>query len=157
MPDVFKAITRLIYYSNGGFGFQELYSETPVYVRNFLVREIENIKKKEKEQVEEGKSSSGASTKASSEDIGKAMEQLQKESGKEQADEDVLDKVFGDERKEKSRNRTGERRQPQQQPPQKQQQQPEPSKKQEQPEEKEGDPAKAEDLEQMIDKLKGDM
>jgi len=68
MPDVFKSITRLVYHSNGGFGFQELYSEVPVYVRRFLVDEIENIKRREKEAIEGEKKSGGVS-----EDMGQAM------------------------------------------------------------------------------------
>lgn len=166
MPKVLRSITRLVYHSNGGFGFQELYSETPVYVRNFLVREINNIKEREKEALE-GDDSSGQ--EISNEDIGKTMEKLQKENGAEQADEEILDEVFGEERKEKSRNRTGEVRKPsniqnsgKSKSPDKNQLNEKDSTEdsEKQPDKSsapDADPAKAKDLEQMIDKLKGDM
>lgn len=146
MPKVFRSIARLVYYSNGGFTFTELYSGMPVYVRRYMTEEINNIKQKEKEQIEEGKSSS-SSGQAPPEDIGKAMEQLQKQSGDEQADEDVLEEVFGDEKRES----------PQQQQPQPDVPKQQPTPEEESPDEPKTsddvDPAKAEDLEQMLDKL----
>lgn len=165
MPKVFRSIARLIYYSNGGFSFQELYGGMPVYVRRYMIGEIENIKQSEKEAMEDG-GGSGAGQKASSEDIGRAMEELQKRSGEEQADEDVLKQVFGDEeereRKEPNRQQPKRRNPPQKNQPRpaerEQQQQPERGQKQgkeEKPEKKE--PAKAKDLEQMLDKLQSDL
>jgi len=178
MPKVFRSIARLIYYSNGGFSFQELYGGMPVYVRRYMIGEIEDIKQSEKEAMEGGGSSggSGPGEKASSEDIGRAMEELQKRSGEEQADEDVLKQVFGDEeerdRKEPDRQqpkrrkppqknqprraeREQQRRQQQQNPERRQEQ--EPKKQEEQQQKEQADPAKAEDLEQMLDKLQSDM
>jgi len=157
MPKVFSAIARLIYYSNGGFSFQELYQGMPVYVRRYMTGEIEDIKKKEKEAMQEGKSSSGG--QAPPEDIGKAMEQLEKDSDGEGLDEEDVKQVFGDkEEREKQPQR------PKRNPQKTQQQRPsqtdeQPEKKRADPEPKEQktsddvDPAKAEDLEQMLDVL----
>jgi len=164
MPKVFSAIARLIYYSNGGFSFQELYSGMPVYVRRYMIGEIEDIKKKEKEAIE-GDSSSGAGETASREDIGQAMEHLQKQSGEEQADEEIIKEVFGS---EEDRKKTQEQRRPQnteRRSPQKQRRQ-QKTKKQENSDKREKsppkknseeDPAKAKDLEQFMDKLQDEM
>lgn len=164
MPKVFSAIARLIYYSNGGFSFQELYSGMPVYVRRYMIGEIEDIKKKEKEAIE-GDSSSGAGETASREDIGQAMEQLQKQNGEEQADEEIIKEVFGteEERKEKRNKQRGRpsQRQPQvnrQQPNQREKdksEEPQESSPKKKPEAE--DPAKAKDLEQFMDKLQDEM
>ena len=164
MPKVFSAIARLIYYSNGGFSFQELYSGMPVYVRRYMIGEIEDIKKKEKEAIE-GDSSSGAGETASREDIGQAMEQLQKQNGEEQADEEIIKEVFGtEEERKKKENR--QRRPSQRQPQRNRGRQPNRREKdkseepQESPPKKEPeaeDPAKAKDLEQFMDKLQDEM
>jgi len=75
MPKVFSAIARLIYYSNGGFTFTELYEGMPVYVRRYMTDEISDIKQSEKEAMEDGNSSSSGRPP---QDIGKAMEKLEK-------------------------------------------------------------------------------
>lgn len=41
-----KNIFGLLYYGNGGFSFETLY-EMPVYLRNFYIRQFEDVKKKE--------------------------------------------------------------------------------------------------------------
>ena len=169
MPKVFSAIARLIYYSNGGFSFQELYSGMPVYVRRYMIGEIEDIKKKEKEAIE-GDSSSGAGETASREDIGQAMEQLQKQSGEKQADEEIIKEVFGSEEERKKeqkqqRPQNTERRSLQNQQKRRRQQKSEnqkqknSDKREESPPKKdsEEDPAKAKDLEQFMDKLQDEM
>ena len=152
MPKVFSAIARLIYYSNGGFSFQELYQGMPVYVRRYMTGEIEDIKKKEKEAMEEGKSS--GSGQAPPEDIGKAMEQLEKDSDGEGLDEKDFKQVFGDDEEQKQANRPKPNKPPQQRQKQNQRQQqasdPEPK---EQKTSDDVDPAKAKDLEQMLDVL----
>jgi hypothetical protein len=145
MPQVFSAIARLIYHSNGGFSFQELYQGMPVYVRRYMTGEIQDIKKKEKEAIEEGKS--GGSGQAPPEDIGKAMEQLEKDSEGQGLDEEDFKQVFGDKDEQKKANTPGgksprEQRQPDQQ-----------STKDKPETSDDADPAKAEDLEQMLDVL----
>lgn len=156
MPKVFKAITRLIYYSNGGFSFSELYSEVPVYVRRFLIDEIETIKKEEKKAME-GDGGGGAPT-ASAEDTQKAMEQLRKQSDESTGDaEKDLEKVFGtEEEREKRTGSPGEPRQ-RKEPPKNPQQKTEDKEESSDKKPPEEDPAAADDLEQMIDKLKQDM
>jgi len=177
MPKVFSAIARLIYYSNGGFSFQELYSGMPVYVRRYMIGEIEDIKKKEKEAIE-GDSSSGAGETASREDIGQAMKHLQKQSGEEQSDEEIIKEVFGSEEERKGAQRqeaqNSQRRQQRREPDKQQRRQPNRNQGQrqsrpqesspaDQPEESppkknsEEDPAKARDLEQFMDKLQDEM
>jgi hypothetical protein len=47
MAAVHRQIAQLIYYSNGGFGWKNLWDEVPVQHRRFYVKEIQNIKKKE--------------------------------------------------------------------------------------------------------------
>lgn len=167
MPDVFKSITRLVYHSNGGFGFQELYSEVPVYIRRFLVDEIESIKKREKEAIE----GDGGDGEGIPDDARQAMEKMQKDKGHDGSQEKVqedLKEVFGDEIAEDRKERTtaeertktppSERTPISDQDPNK----PELDKDSNKPdessnEEKQADPADAEDLEQMINKLKNDM
>ena len=127
MPKVFRQIARLIYYSNGGFTFTELYKGMPVYVRRYMTKEINNIKQSEKEAMEEGKSSS-SSGQTPPEDIGKAMKEIKK-----QADTENLSQ-----------------RQSQKQPKEGQKQKPQNQKQKQSSEE----PPKAKDLNQLIDKLK---
>ena len=137
----------------------------PVYVRRYMIGEIEDIKKKEKEAIE-GDSSSGAGETASREDIGQAMEQLQKQSGEKQADEEIIKEVFGSEEEQKQqRPQNTERRSLQNQQKRRRQQKSEnqkqknPDKREESPPKKdsEEDPAKAKDLEQFMDKLQDEM
>lgn len=162
MPKVFSAIARLIYYSNGGFSFQELYGGMPVYVRRYMIGEIEDIKQKEKEALE-GDSSSGTGEPASSEDIGQAMEHLQKQTGEEQADEEIIKEVFGpEEERKKAQKDRPERREPERRRPQPERQQPQrkqqpPAEEPSEKEEEDPDPAKAKDLEQFMDKLQDSM
>lgn len=166
MPNVFKSITRLVYHSNGGFGFQELYSQVPVYVRRFIVGEIEDIKQREKEAMEGNDSGGGEGIP---DDMGEAMEKMQKRQGhdgsKEKVQED-LKKVFGDEVAEnkdepKSADDRAQTPPSQRTPLHKQNQpsreQPDREEKEEEPDEQQPDPADADDLEQMINKLKNDM
>ena len=134
----------------------------PVYVRRYMIGEIEDIKKKEKEAIE-GDSSSGAGETASREDIGQAMEQLQKQNGEEQADEEIIKEVFGtEEERKKKENR--QRRPSQKQLQRNRGRQPNQREESEEPQEsppkkklEEGDPAKAKDLEQFMDKLQDEM
>ncbi len=156
MPKVFKAITRLIYYSNGGFSFSELYSEVPVYVRRFLIDEIESIKKEEKKAMEGDSSGGGGAPTASAEDTQKAMEEIRKQSDESTGDaEKDLEKVFGtEEEREKRTGSPGNPRQRRKDPPKNPQEKQEEESSDKAPEE---DPAAAEDLEQMIDKLKQDI
>lgn len=137
----------------------------PVYVRRYMIGEIEDIKKKEKEAIE-GDSSSGAGETASREDIGQAMEQLQKQSGEKQADEEIIKEVFGSEEEQKQqRPQNTKRRSLQNQQKRRRQQKSEnqkqknPDKREESPPKKdsEEDPAKAKDLEQFMDKLQDEM
>ena len=134
----------------------------PVYVRRYMIGEIEDIKKKEKEAIE-GDSSSGAGETASRKDIGQAMEQLQKQNGEEQADEEIIKEVFGtEEERKKKENR--QRRPSQKQLQRNRGRQPNQREESEEPQEsppkkkpEEGDPAKAKDLEQFMDKLQDEM
>lgn len=110
-----------------------------------MTGEIQDIKKKEKEAIEEGKS--GGSGQAPPEDIGKAMEQLEKDSEGQGLDEEDFKQVFGDKDEQKKANTPGgksprEQRQPDQQ-----------STKDKPETSDDADPAKAEDLEQMLDVL----
>ena len=145
MPKVFSAIARLIYYSNGGFSYEELYEGMPVYVRRHMIDEIESIKKEEKKAMEDGNSGTSAAPKGPPDDIGQVMEKMEKR-GDADGDHPALSK---DEKEnppgDAIRQSTGD--------PQK--------KKPEAPEPKpdsaaSGDPAKAKDLNQLIDKLKQD-
>ena len=61
MPKVIRSIARLVYHSNGGFGYSEVYHQMPVYHRRFIIREIANIKKKEKKQMEKSQNKSSSS------------------------------------------------------------------------------------------------
>lgn len=167
MPDVFKSITRLVYHSNGGFGFQELYSEVPVYIRRFLVDEIESIKKREKEAIE----GDGGGSEGIPDDARQAMEKMQKDRGHDGSQEKVqedLKEVFGDEiaedRKERTTAEERTKTPPSERTPISDQDsnKPELDKDSTNPDEdsdekKQADPADAEDLEQMINKLKNDM
>lgn len=133
----------------------------PVYVRRYMIGEIEDIKKKEKEAIEGDSSSSTAGETASREDIGQAMEQLQKQNGEEQADEEIIKEVFGtEEERRKAQNqgrRQPKRNQSQRQPQEPQRSEEKPPEQPSEPKDPEEDPAKAKDLEQFMDKLQDEM
>jgi hypothetical protein len=150
MPKVFQSIARLIYYSNGGFSFTELYSGMPVYVRRYMTKEINNIKKKEKKQIEDGKSSSGG--QGPPEDIGKVMEKMQKRGDAENPFADS-EKATSEERRNPQKEairqsaKTKSNKQQKQKPDAESFDIPASDKEDEKP-------PKAEDLNQLIDKLK---
>lgn len=139
----------------------------PVYVRRNMVSEIETIKKKEKEAMEDGGSSSGT---ASREELGKAMEKLQKQSDADEPQKEAIRQTRSSS-KEEGVSSKGKRKSPRQQP------QESPSRRSpdvrknvshgkgengngpKNPPKNQGegeDPAKAEDLNKLIDKLKSD-
>lgn len=41
----------VLYYGNGGFSFEQLYT-MPIYLRNFYIKQLEEVKKKENEVIE---------------------------------------------------------------------------------------------------------
>ena len=47
----------MAYYSNGAFDFDQVYN-MPVYLRNFHLRQLEDAKKKEAEQVKQAQARS---------------------------------------------------------------------------------------------------
>lgn len=61
MPKVNRQILELIYHTDGGFSWKELYSEMPIYIRQFMVRELDKIKDEEKKKMEKEKSNSSSS------------------------------------------------------------------------------------------------
>ena len=73
MDKVYKSIARLVYYSNGGFSYTELYHGMPVYVRNFMAREIQEIKDAEQKQAKKKRSSSGSGNIADMQKFAKNM------------------------------------------------------------------------------------
>lgn len=80
MPKVNRQILELIYHTDGGFSWKELYSEMPIYIRQYMVRELDKIKKKEKEEIEkqkDGGSSGGGSPQGPPQDIAKAMKGME--------------------------------------------------------------------------------
>lgn len=84
MPKVVRQIVNLVYHSNGGFGWTELYHDVPVYIRQFMVRELNDIRKEEKKQMEKGQqnnSSPSQPTKAPDE-VSNALEQMSKDGTK---------------------------------------------------------------------------
>jgi len=87
MPKVNRQILELIYHTDGGFSWRELYAEMPIYIRQFMVRELEKIKKKEKEEMEKKKSGSsgGGSPQGPPQDVAKAMKGMDSSSGSEGA------------------------------------------------------------------------
>lgn len=48
--EIHKVIFGLTYYGNGGFTFEQIYS-MPVYLRNFYLKQLETVKKKEAEMM----------------------------------------------------------------------------------------------------------
>lgn len=145
MPKVFSAIARLIYYSNGGFSYEELYEGMPVYVRRHMIDEIENIKKEEKKAMEDGNSGTSSAPKGPPEDIGQVMEKMEK-----RADTDGDHPALSKEEKENPQSEAVRQSTPE--PQKKEPEAPEP----EADSAASGDPAKAEDLNHLIDKLKQD-
>jgi len=75
MPKVNRQILELIYHTDGGFSWKELYSEMPIYIRQYMVKELDKIKKEEKEQIEKQKdgNSGGGSPQGPPQDVAKAM------------------------------------------------------------------------------------
>ena len=49
-----REITQLIYYSNGGYTWNELYYEIPVWMRKLYIRQIQEILDKESEKATNG-------------------------------------------------------------------------------------------------------
>lgn len=45
----------VLYYGNGGFSFEQLYT-MPVYLRNFYVKQLEEVKVKEQDAIESANS-----------------------------------------------------------------------------------------------------
>lgn len=50
--DIHKTLFTMAYYSNGAFDFQQVYN-MPVYLRNFHMKQLEDAKKREAEQVKQ--------------------------------------------------------------------------------------------------------
>lgn len=50
--ELHKTLFSMVYYSNGAFKFEELYS-MPVYLRNFYVKQLEQAKTEEVENYKE--------------------------------------------------------------------------------------------------------
>lgn len=48
--ELHKSIMRVAYYSNGAFDVEQLYN-MPVYLRNFYIKQLEDIKVKEAEVI----------------------------------------------------------------------------------------------------------
>ncbi len=55
--DIHKTLFTMAYYSNGAFNFDQVYN-MPVYLRNFHLRQLEDVKKKEAEQVKQAQARS---------------------------------------------------------------------------------------------------
>ncbi len=52
----------MAYYSNGAFNFEQVYN-MPVYLRNFHLKQLEDAKKREAEQVKQVQSKSSKPSK----------------------------------------------------------------------------------------------
>jgi hypothetical protein len=50
--DIHKTLFMMAYYSNGAFNFEQVYN-MPVYLRNFYIKQLEDAKKREAEQVKQ--------------------------------------------------------------------------------------------------------
>ena len=50
--DIHKTLFTMAYYSNGAFNFEQVYN-MPVYLRNFYMKQLEETKKREAEQVKQ--------------------------------------------------------------------------------------------------------
>lgn len=50
--DIHKMLFTLAYYSNGAFNFEQAYN-MPIYLRNFHMKQLEEAKKKEAEQIKQ--------------------------------------------------------------------------------------------------------
>lgn len=46
--EIHKVIFGLAYYGNGGFTFDQIYN-MPIYLRNFYMKQLEDVKRKEAE------------------------------------------------------------------------------------------------------------
>ncbi len=50
--EIHKTLFMMAYHSNGAFDFDQLYN-MPVYLRNFHLKQLEEVKKREAEQVKQ--------------------------------------------------------------------------------------------------------
>lgn len=50
--DIHKTLFTMAYYSNGAFSFEQVYN-MPVYLRTFHMKQLEETKKREAEQVKQ--------------------------------------------------------------------------------------------------------
>jgi hypothetical protein len=78
MVGVHKQILQLIYYSNGGFGWGDLWDEIPVQYRRFYVKQLEEIKKKEAQAASSGSSGDRQKAKKEAKNQTKEAQDLQK-------------------------------------------------------------------------------
>lgn len=60
--DLHKTLFALVYFSNGAFTFNEVYS-MPIYLRNFYIKQLEETKKQETEELKKVAKGSGKPSK----------------------------------------------------------------------------------------------